>query len=95
MSRLFLRATLNRLRSPRGGVELIDDDKIVPALAIEYCTSLMARASSGKAKRRLFQGRGFLSAFLISRLWLRGMCRSTCSNLFEENLSFGMNDQLL
>ena len=26
---------------------------------------------------------------------LSGMCRSACSNLFKENLSFGMNDQLL
>ena len=24
-----------------------------------------------------------------------GMCRSACSTLFDENLSFGMNDQLL
>ena len=33
MSRLFLKITLNTLRSPRGNVELTDDDKIVPALA--------------------------------------------------------------
>ncbi|KAM0804122.1 hypothetical protein BDR22DRAFT_647891 [Usnea florida] len=79
MSRLFLRAEFKRLRSPGNALSLQMTTRLFPrwraspmerwqSMATEYCTSLMARANSGKAKRRLFQGRGILATLIRSTM---------------------------
>ena len=112
MSRKFLRATLNKKRSSKRGVELTDDGQIVPTpaniadgtLAVNGDRILHTphgKTKTGEDEEKAFSRQrnnmGPLSRadYGFVEMLTFGMCRSACCNLFNENLSFGMNDQLL